>query len=303
MQNEYEYFSRMWSGETDGPAKAAARNTSNLWNERADDWAMLLSTDTPFKRSLDARVASAAEFLRERGALKNGYSVIDIGCGPGRFVAEFAKTAAHASGTDISEKMVNHSAAYAESAGLKNTSFTACDFKAAQPSDMGWSKAFDLVFASITPAVGDMDGLRKMIEMSRAYCFNSSFVWNTDDLRDRISRNVFGAEPEENEQLDGRGFYSLFNLLWLDGYFPEVRYHNQELYEDTPVDDELIRYYTRVFSKRGIDRAEVYERIGAYLARLCRADGTVQTHSSRRYGWTLWDVRERGPRRVGIGDA
>ena len=84
------------------------------------------------------RVQATADFLRKHGLLDADMDVIDIGCGPGRFVAEFAKTAHYVEGTDLSPKMLEYAAEYAASQGIHNVSFIPCDFKQLDIDEMGW---------------------------------------------------------------------------------------------------------------------------------------------------------------------
>ena len=58
------------------------------------------------KHKGDERMNSAINYLEQRGVLRKDYNILDIGCGPGRFAAAFAKKAHFVVGLDISEKMV-----------------------------------------------------------------------------------------------------------------------------------------------------------------------------------------------------
>lgn len=290
MESLYDYFVPLWED-----ANEQSQHVSDRWNERAYDWEKLLSFDSTFRRSHMERVAVASKYLRERGALFKGCRAIDIGCGPGRFVAEFAKTAELAVGTDISENMIRIAQDYARETGQTNSEFVACDFKAAQPGDYGWEGAFDLVFASITSAVSGLDGLRKMIAMSRAFCVSSSFVQNSDTLRDSISKEVFNKVAWSGRQWQGQGFHALLNLLWLDGYYPETSYHVQSVDEVIAVDDDTLTYYTRMFSREPSEEDAVRREITDYLNSI--DNGGIAMRTERIYGRVLWDVRERTARR------
>ena len=281
-----------------GEGSNEMKHTPERWNSRAESWSKLLNGDSSFKQSHGERVTRAGEFLRSHGLLQAGDNVIDLGCGPGRFVAEFAKTAGHATGLDISDKMLSDAEAYARRNGITNTSYIACDFKEADPEKEGWVGKFDLVFASITPAVGDAEGLKKAISMSRGWCFVSTFVRNEDELRSRISEQVFGAAPQMKSLNSGYWFHTLFNLLWLDGYYPETCYHMQDFDELVPLDDELVSYYAELFTRYGGDRTDAERRVREYLSDLQDEDGCILNHIERWYGWVLWDVRLRGSKEL-----
>lgn len=290
MTLDHQYFSELWGG-----SEPTNEHAPGFWDNRADDWAMLLSGDTAFRRSLDERTSQAASYLRAHSLLSAGSNVADIGCGPGRFVAEFAKTAGHVLGIDISEKMIEHSKSYARATGLCNTSYHAGDFKAVDIEALGWVHKFDLVFSSITGAIGTMDALYKAMRMSRGWCFNSSFVRSFDELQTKLSRELFSIEPASKPIYDGRWFYALFNLLWLEGYYPEVAYHKQNRRELVPIDDELIRYFTRIFSADHNENEEqTKEMIGNYLRANANSDGLIERYTESWYGFVLWNTKRDG---------
>ena len=74
------------------------------WDQRAEFW----KKERIKKRKGDERVVSAVSYLEEKGLLQKHFDVADIGCGPGRFVAAFARRVHQAVGLDISEKMIAH---------------------------------------------------------------------------------------------------------------------------------------------------------------------------------------------------
>ena len=290
IKTDFEYFVTLWEDHK----PAGEKYTPELWNSRADDWAELLSSDTPFKRSLDERVSKVADYLRNHGILGEKSQVIDIGCGPGRFVAEFAKTAGHVLGVDHSYKMLTHAKEYARSIGIENTSYHVGDFKEVDIEEARWVENFDLVFTSITPAVGDMKSLQKAMKMSRAYCFNSCFIRNEDDLEAQIAEEVFSVHLKNSMKWNGGWFYSLFNILWLEGYYPETFYHKQNSLEMATVDEELVRYYTMKFSEDfNVNDEAISNKIRDYLHSKANKDGTIERYTERWYGWTLWDVRNK----------
>jgi SAM-dependent methyltransferase len=290
-ETNLEYFVTLWEDHK----PEGTKYTSKLWNNRADDWNELLRDETPFKKSLDERVSKVANHLRNRGLLGKDFHVVDIGCGPGRFVVEFAKTADHVLGVDHSDNMLAYAKDYARSIGLENTSYHVCDFKEVDIEKLGWVESFDLVFTSITPAIGDMKSLKKAIKMSRAYCFNSCFIQNKDNLETMIAEELFSLNLENKPKWDGSWFYSLFNILWLEGYYPETFYHKQDSLAMVPVDDELIRYFTLKFSKNfDMHDESIRDKIRDYLHSKAKKDGTIEQHTERLYGWTLWDVRNKG---------
>ena len=289
-EREQEKYRELWLNKP----SSNLDHSANAWNERAGDWERKLTDEGIRKKRNEKRISETAQYLRSRGVLTPETEIIDIGCGPGRFVAEFAKTARLAAGTDISAKMLEFAADYAAKQGLENTRFIPCDFKQADIKDMGWEKAFDVVFSSITPAVSTPDAIDKVETMSRKYCFSANFIYTSAEIAEEAYSAVFPGEKKK-KIWDGRSFYAMFNLLWLRGRYPEVRYYKEEEVAPRTVNDELISEIAWKTGGREISDAERL-KLRDYLLTKADADGVVTYPSAHWYGWLLWDVNDKGDR-------
>lgn len=265
------------------------------WDQRAAEW------DTKYRREEEraeheVRIRDLAAWLRQRGLLGPEQAVADIGCGPGRFAAEFARTAGSVLGVDISPKMVEYGEAWSREQGLSNTRFAAVDFACADIAALGWEGQFDLVFSSITPAVSTLQGLDNLMRMSRAWCFNASFVYDDNPLHTDMMRTLFGREPRRNKTSHSHWFYELFSLLWRRGYYPETDYYTQtksvRLRPDLSTAGRLARF---LLEEDEADETAV-RKVLDYLERHADGDGCVTEKSECRYGWLLWNVQDRHPR-------
>jgi len=289
---DLEHFIERWNTQRQG----SYTNTREDWDDRAQDWDGKLRAEGVRARQGQERVAAVAQYLRGRGLLGPDCDVADLGCGPGRFVAEFARTARSALGIDLSARMVDFGARYAEELGLANTQFVACDFQTADVAALGWEGRFDLVFSSITPAVAGMTALTNMMRMSRAFCCNVCFVHHRNDLDDQILRDLFGRGPRQETTSHSHWFHELFNLLWLLGYYPETSYSRQPRELELPVGPELAADRARALLPAQERTEENLERIHGFLRENACADGTVLEISDCWYGRILWDVRLRTDR-------
>lgn len=137
FQKDEEYFRQLWCYRS----PTHFQHTQQLWDERADEWEDELQNDAVKSKSTQDRVDATARYLRARGLLGPEDDVIDIGCGPGRFVAEFAKTCRSAVGADLSGRMLEHGAAFAKSQGITNTGYVRLDFNQADLDELGWRSA------------------------------------------------------------------------------------------------------------------------------------------------------------------
>jgi SAM-dependent methyltransferase len=284
VNTERGFFEALWRTRTRSPVS----HSPEIWDDRANEWIEDLGDDGEGKSGMRERVDATARELRARGLLGKNDTVVDVGCGPGLFVAEFAKTAKSAVGIDYSAKFVDYATDYVRSRGIENAAFARHDFFELDIERAGLARAFDLVFTSITPAASGDGCLEKLMRMSRGYCYNASFVHASDTLAERVSREVF--DESFRPRWDGMGFYALVNLLWLSGYYPETFYFDDVRVETLPPSERLAATCTRVCGHDSdADRARVYD----YLRTL---GDDIERTSAFRYGSILWDVNRKDNR-------
>jgi SAM-dependent methyltransferase len=216
-----------------------------------------------------------ADFLRGRGLLGPDCEVVDVGCGPGRFAAEFARTARRVVGLDFSLRMIEAGRRFTRGEDLHNVDFQVSDFQEADAVPPDLAGSFDLAFSSITPAIAGVDALQRFMGLSRAWCMNICFVHTRNDLHDRILRDLFERPPRRENTGHSHWFPELFNLLWCWGYYPETNFRSQP---------------RELALQAG---PEHHTRIERFLRDHADADGVILERSECRYGWTLWDVRAR----------
>lgn len=240
-------------------------------------------------RKGDERVASAVTYLVQRGVLQSDSDVVDIGCGPGRFVAAFAKRAHRVVGLDISDKMVEHGMEHIQEEGLTNAVLRTCDFQTLDIEKEGYIGAFDLVFASMTPAIHGMSGLLKSMEMSRSWCCSINHLGGSNSLSKQIAQEVFGRTV--SSQWSSPWFYSLFNVLFLMGYNPETSYDTlrREIWIRPDVD--YAKFLMGQILKPDEASAEHADEIMAWLKAHANEYGLVQAVSEASYGTILWNVK------------
>jgi len=289
FETERQRFIDIW----DQRPLSHMNHTAEAWDRRADKWEKEITDDKNIrKRRSEHRIKETGRYLREKGLLGPDDSVIDVGCGPGRFAAEFAKTAGHVTGTDISPKMLAYGKAFTDALGFDNITYTAADFKTLDPKDLGWDKAFDLCFSSITPAIDCYEAVEKLESMSKKYCFSSNFVKAEDLLAERVRKDLFPENKRPNAW-DGRTFYAMFNLLWLKGRYPEITYFKETEEELLPADEVLA---ARILDYISEDLEGQKDKVLKYIRSIADENGMISYGSSRWYGWMLWDVTEDGRR-------
>jgi SAM-dependent methyltransferase len=210
---DIEYYSNLWYNlEGESPI-----HTPEVWDRRAQKWIAELGEDALGKVSMNERVTAVVEYLVKRGIVTSETTMIDVGCGPGLFVVEFAKYAKKVVGLDYSPRFTEYGRNLAAQRGVTNVEFVTADFETLDLDEAKLAGAFDFAFASISPGVSSPEKIKKFQQLSRKWCNNISFARIIEDDPNVVKRTGH----------DGTGFYSLLNILWLSGYYPETYYFDE----------------------------------------------------------------------------
>ena len=229
-----------------------------------------------YRQSLVARVAARAGICRQD-------AVLDVGCGPGRHALEFAQLAGSVEGSDIAPGMIECAKANALETKVSNASFRVLDWAEADLKMLGWVKRFKLVFASRTPAIYDRSTLNKMTEASSGYCCLLTQVTGDNSVRRALAPI---AGDDKREDMTRRGLYCAFNILWLQGFYPEVEYLERSWDSECTV-DEAILMYTRHFNSRGQLSEDQQAAIAGRLREISN-NGTVREQGHSRIALLFW---------------
>lgn len=257
------------------------------WNRRAESWE---KQESQRKRG-EERIVRTVEYLKRRGVLREEYAVADIGCGPGRFAAAFAKQVKQVVGLDLSERMIHYGREHLQREGIENAVLRVCDFQTLDIKKEGYQEAFDLVFSSLTPALRSGESLFKAIGMSRRWCCNITHLSRRDSLQEQIMRDVFGRRIPQ--RWDGRWFYGLFNLLFLLGYEPETSYDTRRRELWVRPDEVCAEYLMEQMLPEQEQTMGNADKIQNWLLSHQNEEGLVREVADASYGRILWDVQKR----------
>ncbi|RCX18916.1 methyltransferase family protein [Anaerobacterium chartisolvens] len=213
---ESTFFEELLKGKNQRGVSAEA-----FWDGRAEQF------NSNVQKGGGGQVEALISVLKANKLLKAGDSVLDIGCGTGRYTVEFAKVAGEVTGIDVSSKMLEYAAENSSRENVKNTRYIKLDWGTADFKELGWEKSFDLVFASMCPGIDSRRALEKMSEVSRGHCFISRTIQRKDSIADALSEH-FGIERKYDPHNDRDKVCAMFNLLWMSGYSPEITYLNMK---------------------------------------------------------------------------
>ena len=153
------------------------------WDEAAADYQRV------FRMGLNDYNRQLLEFFTSNGLLHPGCSVLDIGCGVGKYGTYFAELGCGVTLTDISPAMLAHAArnmaAYATPWRIVEG-----DFAMLSTDELSGGDKFDLSVAMMSAAVHDTASVEKMSTLTRGWCFTANFVEWAQPMRDEFYRRM-----------------------------------------------------------------------------------------------------------------
>lgn len=190
--------------------------TISLWDSVAGDYDQndLPKTEDNF----------ALKIINDMKMISSDSTVLDVGCGAGRYTMYFANITKTASGTDISSNMINYAENRAKKHKIENIDFNIGDWHSMNLDDLNWKKSFDLVFSHMTPAIQSLETFEKFIEASRGWCVMCKPTRRKDSISDKL-REICGIN-NNNTNFD-RELLFAFDYLWIKGYLPKIEYDKQ----------------------------------------------------------------------------
>lgn len=282
----YDYFKDMWESKK---PKEKVRNSIS-WNDIGKEWSNRIETDVVYIERINERVNTVTSQLINRDVINKNSTVLDVGCGLGIFVFEFAKISEKAYGIDVSSVMIEYAKGQSLQRNITNTNFSVCDFTNTDIDEMKWENKFDLVMASLTPAISCVEDLHKLMKVSKKYCLHASFVKTYDSLEQRILKELFNCTKKSSKHKNGRVFYSVFNLLFLEGYRPETFYHPRSTTYEIEPNLETATLYAFYLNR---NEKEDIEKILNYLQKVYNDEKNILCTREECYGFILWDKTDK----------
>jgi len=246
--------------------------------------------DDPPGEEPDARVEKLLHTLERRGIGIEGRTILDVGCGHGRYAVAFARQGADVTALDFSPAMLDRLRETIPDDLEDRIHPVQADWRKVALEERGWAGAFDLAIANMTPAITSGASLLKLHDASRRWCFYRSWAGpRVHPLMDRLRRELgTGPAPDGSWNL-----LLAFNLLYTRGVYADVEFDAVSYERREPV-EHVATFARRFFSGfSDLPEDELASRIDGILRSLAR-DGLVDRKTAGRTGVMTWRVDAHG---------
>jgi SAM-dependent methyltransferase len=256
------------------------------WNIRASSYAQHSESE----ESRDRR-EWITTWLEGEGALQADYRVLDIGAGPGNYAAVLSRKVAEVTALEPAASMTSILKHRITKEGIGNIRITRKTWEAVSLEAEGWHEAFDLVFASMCPGVGNPDMLVKMLAASRNFCYLSGWSgprWGKWGLSQSELWPLIFAEQLEDYPSD---ILYPFGLLYALGYRPHLRFLQPRVHLEMDM-EEAMQGLAEYFSRYTEITPAIHETIRTYVHSYSQRGRFTQLYTTCQ-GFMLWQVASR----------
>ena len=252
---------------------------STLWDQKAENYQAV------FRLGLNEYNESLLRFWHEKGMLRPGCRVLDIGCGVGKYGTCLAALGYDVTLTDISGEMLRRAS---ENMAKYRTPWAVyqCDFHEATGSEPVFSGGFDLTISTMSPAVCDQETVRKMSGLTHGWCFLARFRDWEQPFRDRLM-NAMGREPVHMFRDLKGDVESMIQAVSEAGYEPQAEIVDYN-WEDRRTPEQMADYMCRSYFAEEADPDQLRTEALRAAESLREEDGCVRDDVRTKVAWIWW---------------
>lgn len=229
------------------------------------------------------RSARILNWIEGQGVQLKDAAVLDVGAASGVFTVPFLERGARVTAIESSlpqvELLKENTAAFSK----QMTKIIPEPFEDIDVQERGWTKAFDLVFASMCPIIVDWESVEKLLQSARKYCYISMPVSIPENSLIRELWPVLTGKPFKSKPLE-MGY--LLHLLYLKGYSYESLMTREEKVSEMTHEAALQEMLKRL-SKLGLPGDERNQGLIADYLKKAYPAGKVTVKQGGRFGKVL----------------
>lgn len=169
------FWGKAWSKERENSlfrrGQKTPQETVDFWNRRAASYQKKV-----MGKKGGHRVQRVLDWLEKQGVELTGKEVLDIGAGPGAFSLALARLCRAVVALEPAGEMVKHLRSEISRRGCHNVQIIQNTWEDTDPKEEGLLGRFDLVFASMSPGINNLDTLQKALDCTKEYFYYSGFA-------------------------------------------------------------------------------------------------------------------------------
>lgn len=247
----------------------------NLWDEKANHFGNYVIPTAENDKFI--------KLLKDESLINKDFKVLDVGCGGGKYTLALSQECRYIYGIDLSPKMIDYANENKRKLNAENTSFICDDWHELDMNKSNLYKSFDLVFASMTPAIQSASTFEKMNEASKKYCVLRCNIKRKDFVYDKLSKILNISQKEEN-----LNFLYAFNMLYLQGYTPSIKYEEKTWSYKEPLEKAYSTYVKKIKTIKTINDYEE-NKIREFLKGISK-NGYIEEEINSTIATLIWNV-------------
>ena len=205
---------------------------------------MAMRYDEGFDDNKRRALNALMDTFEQEGIFSPGMDILDIGCGTGRLAIALAERGGKVTALDSSPQMLvrfaeNLPSSLADRVEMVESAWETIDLDA-----RGWRERFDLVTASMTPAITGPDAFLTMLSAGhRGWYYKAWATRDTGDVRAGVWERLKNGPVRDRYA----PLFYIFNYLAASGYYPHM-FFNEIVHERESTVEQAIRSACAYFS-------------------------------------------------------